>query len=110
LRTSGILRRPVGACQSGSACALDSTNRFALWPTPGLNPNAFPVYRVRSDPSVDEPAVVANLESAAVDRIYDMKVFISADFAESDITNFKYRRVDRHHGASWPDSIRPVID
>jgi hypothetical protein len=77
----------------------------------GLDPNAFSVDRVWSDPSVDEPAVVANLESAAaLDRLHNVKILVGANLAEDDITNFQHYASTGITVQSWPESIRPVID
>ena len=43
--------------------------------------------RVRADPTVDEAAVVSDLESLALNRLDDVEVFRALDLAQHDIAN-----------------------
>jgi len=57
----------------------------------GIRARSECIDRVWSDPSVDEPAVVANLESAAaLERLHKVKILVGANLAEDDTTNFQH--------------------
>jgi len=54
-----------------------------LW----LDTNAFSKDAIRPDPSVDSPAIVADLKSLAADRLHDVQIFSTMHLAEHDVSN-----------------------
>lgn len=49
--------------------------------------------RVCRDPTVDATAVVANLETLALDRFYQVYVLVAVDFAQDDVANLERSRI-----------------
>jgi hypothetical protein len=53
---------------------------------------------MRADPPIDEPAIVPNLKSRALDRFDQVEIFVSRDLAQHDIADLQSTRV-----ADWFD-------
>ena len=54
-----------------------------------LNANALAEYTTSSHPTIDATAVIANLKPTALDRLDDMKVFATCNFAQHDVAYFE---------------------
>src|SRR5262249_17262157 len=71
-------------------------------PSSLLDPHAFAIDRMAGNPTVDVAAVVADLDTAALQRLDQVKVLPAADLAQDDVADLERGRVHRGHGAQLP--------
>src|SRR4051794_11173708 len=64
-----------------------------------FNPDTPAEDAVPRHPAIDPPAVVADLEALALDRLHQMQVLAATDLAQHDVPDLERRRIDRRHGA-----------
>jgi len=62
-------------------------------------PDALSVDGIRADPTIDAPAIIANLESVALPGFDEMNILVTVDFAQDAVTNLEVVRIRRHNGA-----------
>jgi hypothetical protein len=65
----------------------------------GLYANAFPKNAIRSDPSVDSTAIIADLKSFAADGLHQMQIFSASDLTKYDVTDRESGTIDRRDRA-----------
>jgi hypothetical protein len=64
-----------------------------------FNPDTFSEYAVCTNPSVNAPAIIANLKSVALSGFDEMNVLETVNLAQNDVTNLKIARARRNNGA-----------
>lgn len=71
----------------------------ASCPAHSFNSDTLSVDAIRTDPTVDAPAIVANLESVALPGLDEVNILVPVNLAQDDVANLKIVRSCRHNGA-----------
>src|SRR5205807_504626 len=73
-----------------------------------LDSHALPEDPACGDPTVDQPAIVPDLEALTLDRLHDVEVLIAVHLAEHDFADDERHRIDRLDGDELPGLDSPA--